>query len=129
MDRIDIRLEIRPVKSDQLFTDEDGLDSNTARAMIRRARKMQEKRFRDEDINFNSEIPQSRIEEFIILGEEEKKVLKKIFEDSGISARGYYKMLRVARTIADIEEREYVSVSNIEEAAFFRNEDTVSDWR
>lgn len=129
MDRIDIRLEISPVSYDDLFSDNEGMDSKTAKAMIEGARKKQEERFKNESINFNSEIPQSRIEEFIVLGEKEKKLLRNIYDNSGISARGYYKMLRLARTIADIEGREFVSERNIEEAAFFRNEDGATDWR
>ncbi len=123
MDRIDIRLEIRPVKYDELFSEARGMSSSEARVMIDIARKRQEKRFEGESFKFNSEIPQGRIDEFIDLGEEEKARLRSIYESTDISARGYFKLLRLARTVADINDRDEINCSDIEEAMFFRNED------
>ena len=130
MDRIDIRLEIKPVKFEQLFSDEKGMDSTTAKRQIERAIEIQKNRYRNETFSFNSEIPQSKIGDYIRLSDNERRLLKSIFEDTEISARGYFKLLRLARTIADMEGREIISTHDIEEASFFRNEAGVSeDWR
>ncbi|MBP3235269.1 MAG: YifB family Mg chelatase-like AAA ATPase [Eubacterium sp.] len=130
MDRIDIRLEVKPVRFEQLFSNEKGMDSRTAKEKIEGAIEIQKNRYSNEDFCFNSEIPQSKIEDYIRLGDREKRLLKDIFEDTEISARGYFKLLRLARTIADIEGREDISTQDIEEAAFFRNENSSSeDWR
>ncbi len=122
MDRIDIRLEIRPVKYEELFSEAKGLSSAEAGTMIGVARRRQEERFKNESFRFNSEIPQSRIEEYIILGEEERTKLRSIYESSDISARGYFKILRLARTIADLNDRDRISCDDIEEALYFRND-------
>lgn len=126
MDRIDIRLEIQPVKAAELFSEQKGMSTEAARELILNARKIQEKRYRNETFSYNSEVPQSKIQKYVRLGEEEAETARNYFENSGISARGYFKMLKLARTIADISGREEVSVNDIEEAAFFRNELTVT---
>ena len=130
MDRIDIRIEVKPVRLDQLFSEERGMDSLSARKQIERAIEIQRERYKNEAFSFNSEIPQKKIDEYIPLGESERQLLHNIYESSDISARGYFKLLRLARTIADIEGREDVSTHDIEEAAFFRNDTKASeDWR
>ena len=64
------------------------------------------------------------MDNYICIGNEERRLVTQYYEDSGISARGYYKLLRLARTIADIDGREDITCGDIEEAAFFRNENT-----
>ncbi len=122
MDRIDIRLEIKPVGYNELFGKAEGLSSADAKQMIEVARERQESRYKNESFRFNSEIPQGRIEDYIKLGNEETELMRRVYESSEISARGYYKVLRLARTIADIDDREEINVRDIEEATFFRNE-------
>ena len=122
MDRIDIRLEISPVRADELFGKSEGMNTEKAREIIQTAREMQNKRYKDESFKFNSEIPQNKIDKYIRLGMEEEKMVKNYYEESGISARGYYRILRLARTIADINGREEINTIDIEEATFFRNE-------
>lgn len=122
MDRIDIRIEVRPVEMDDLLSAGQGMSSEQARALICRARKRQEKRYINESFNYNAEIPQNKISEYIVLDSGMKERLREIFETSSMSARSYYKMLRLMRTIADIDDREEIIYSDIEEALFFRNE-------
>ena len=122
MDRIDIRLQINPISYDELFGKTEGISSSEARAIITKARKMQEERYKDEEFIFNSELPQGLINKYIILEKKQRKLLESIFDSSDMSARGYFRMLRLARTIADIEGHEIITENDIEEAAFFRNE-------
>ena len=122
MDRIDIRLEISPVSYDELFSSEKGMSSDEARKIIEAARKRQETRYKNERFIFNSEIPQSRINDYIKISKSDQELLQSIYEDTNMSARGYFRLLRLARTIADIEDREDIRACDIEEAVFFRNE-------
>ena len=122
MDRIDIRVDVRPVRLDDLFTEVDGMSSREAREIITVARKRQDIRYRRESFSFNSEIPQSRIAEYVKIDKHMHAQLKDIYESTQMSARSYYRMLRLVRTIADIEDREEILPKDIEEAVFFRNE-------
>ena len=129
MDRIDIRLEIRPVSYRELFSDEKGMSSDEAREKIMIARERQEARYINEDFTFHSEIPQGKIGDFIHLGTKEENLLQRTYEDSNMSARGYYRILRLARTVADINDREDISTDDIEHALYYRNEtETSVQW-
>ena len=129
MDRIDIRLEIRPVSYKELFSDEKGMSSDEAREKIMIARERQEARYINEDFTFNSEIPQGKIGDFIHLGTKEENLLQRTYEESNMSARGYYRILRLARTVADINDREDISTDDIEHALYYRNEtETSVQW-
>ncbi|MCR5213198.1 MAG: YifB family Mg chelatase-like AAA ATPase [Eubacterium sp.] len=123
MDRIDIRLEVSPVSYDQLFSNAKGISSSEARNIITSARKRQELRYKNENFIFNSQIPQSKIDQYVKLGQSEKDLLQTIYQKSNLSARGYFRLLRLSRTIADINDRENITSCDIEEAIFYRNED------
>ena len=130
MDRIDIQIGVSSVDFDAIClnrkVDADGekkdkLDSKRAREIVTMARRAQEKRFQDTGILFNSEIPQGRISEFITVGEKEEEILRKAYKKGDMSARGYYKMLRLARTIADCNGHQEIEYSDVMESVFYRN--------
>ena len=125
MDRIDIRLDIKPVSYEQLFGEPDGISSEEAREIISEARRRQEIRYRNEDFSFNAELPQSLIDKYINFSESENDLLRDLFENTDMSARGYFRMLRLIRTIADVEGCERPERRHIEEALFFRNENSM----
>ena len=122
MDRIDIRLEVKRVSFGELFTVEEGMSTESARQLILSARERQKYRYRNEKFNYNSEVPQSMINEYIKLSDKEQRILKEVFEQQDMSARGYFRLLKLIRTIADINDRDEIKLSDIEEAVFFRNE-------
>ncbi|SEQ66142.1 magnesium chelatase family protein [Lachnospiraceae bacterium NE2001] len=128
MDRIDIRLEINPVSYADLFCANKGMSSSEARERIMIARARQERRFKDEDFVFNSEIPQGKMAQYIHIGDKEQKLIQERFERSDMSARGYYRVLKLVRTIADVEDRDNITEQDIEEAMFFRNENENTKW-
>ena len=72
-------------------------------------------------ILFNSRLNAGQIEEFIYLGKAEKSILEQIYSKMKLSARGYHRMLKVARTIADIDENKDILVKHILEAASYRS--------
>jgi magnesium chelatase family protein len=121
MDRIDIRIEVRPVKAEDLLSKVKEEDSASVRTRIERARERQLQRYRGEGFCFNSTVPQTRLQEYIRLGKEEEKLLQAIYEKGDLSARGYFKVLRLARTIADLAGRDQVNRDDLTEALFFRN--------
>ena len=128
MDRIDIRLEINPVSYNDLFSAEEGMSSSAARDKIMEARERQEVRFRHEEFSFNSEIPQGKIEEYIKLGSGLEELLQETYEASNMSARGYFRVLRLARTIADIGGRDDITLEDVEQSLYYRNENEPTNW-
>ena len=135
MDRMDLCIETMPVNWNDLtggnneasskkdLSKENRKDSATLRKNVEKARKMQQIRYAGTGIVFNSELQPSQIEQFIILGESQKKLLKKMYEKYKLSARSYHRLLKVARTIADLDEEEFILEKHILEAVGYRNWD------
>lgn len=87
------------------------------------AQNMQKKRYENENIRFNSQLDARLCNKYIKLSKNEKDFMRYVFESQELSARGSYRILKIARTIADIEESDRVCESHLKEAAFFRNAD------
>ena len=121
MDRIDIRIEVRPVKAGELLGEADGEQSRVYRERIEAARRIQLERYSKEAFHFNSEVPQRKMKEYIRMGRREEERLQQVYETGELSARGYFKVLRLARTIADLNGQEEIGEAELEEALFFRN--------
>lgn len=127
MDRIDIRLEVRPVPFSDLTEKHPEEGSHVIRDRIMAARERQERRYAGEGFHFNSELPQGKIEQYIRIGQGERKLLRQGYETGELSARGYFKVMRLARTIADVEDHEEITEGNIREASFYRNTEVGND--
>ncbi|MBR0145544.1 MAG: YifB family Mg chelatase-like AAA ATPase [Eubacterium sp.] len=121
MDRIDIRIEVRPVRMEDLLSGEAEETSRVVRGRIEAARARQLERYRDEAFRFNSAVPQKKLQEYISLGPGETEMLRKVYEKGELSARGYFKVLRLARTIADLAGHDDISSEDLSEALFFRS--------
>ena len=121
MDRIDIRIEVRPVEMEDLLCQKEEEHSSAVRARIEEARARQLVRYEGEEFRFNSSVPQTRLQEYVRLGEEESELLQREYRKGALSARGYFKVLRLARTIADLAGRETITCEDLTEALFFRN--------
>lgn len=119
LDRMDLCVEIRPVKLTHLKKNR-GESSEILRMRVENARKMQEERFRGSDIAFNSKIPSSLMDVYIPLSQRLQKILEEAYEKLGLSARGYYRILRVARTIADLSGEQNIKEEHILEAIGYR---------
>lgn len=124
MDRIDINMEIKPVPYAELFSKSRGESSAVIRARVCDAIEIQKKRYRDDDITFNSELTAAQIKKYVELGLKEQMLLEEVFETSNLSARGTFRILKLARTIADLDHADTVSSRHLEEAVFYRNNDT-----
>ena len=123
LDRIDIHIEVKPVKYKKLDSNEKGEPSEAIRERVNRAREIQLNRYKDFDIYTNGELTHSLIEKFCVIDETGKEILKKAFNNLGLSARAYDKILKIARTIADLDEEENIKPNHIAEAIQYRSLD------
>ncbi len=102
---------------------ETGMDSAGLRAMVVRAWEIQKDRYRDLGILFNSQLSGREIRTFCTLGKEERTILSEAFEHLELSARAYDRILKVARTIADIDGAERIGTAHLLEAISYRAAD------
>lgn len=124
LDRIDICVEAPALRYEELTGDERGVESSKEiqeRVLV--CHEIQCERYKNEEFSHNSGIPAARLDEFCFLGEKEKKHMEAMYEKMNLTARTYHKILRVARTIADLEEEKMISLSHLNEAICYRNVD------
>ena len=123
LDRIDIQVEVSPVKYEKLQNEKEIERSETIKKRVDKARKMQLERYKDLNIFSNSQLTPKLIEKYCKLNNKSKKILEKAFNNLGFSARAYGRILKVARTIADLEQKENIEESHILEAIQYRSLD------
>lgn len=119
LDRIDIRVQAPGLKIRQLQGGEKGESSKSLREKVMRARRRQQERFEGTALCFNADLGTVDLEKYCPLGEEEKQIMEELFQTLGLSARAYHKMIKVARTIADVEEKEKIGAEHLMEAACY----------
>ncbi|MBI4994016.1 YifB family Mg chelatase-like AAA ATPase [Candidatus Wolfebacteria bacterium] len=123
LDRIDIQIKVPRVKIDEIRKGKrDKISADKIKKAVTRAREIQKQRFSKLKtiISLNSEMSSKMVDEIIGLSKETEDFLKNLLEKSFISARGYYRMLKIARTIADIEESEEIKNAHLSEAFQYR---------
>lgn len=122
LDRIDLCVEASKVKYEELKTqgEKKSESSNEIRQRVCRARELQKQRYEGSKIKVNAMLDIKGIETFCRLGEKEELLLKQAFNNLGLTARMYHKILKVARTIADLEESEKIRTEHIAEAVGYR---------
>ncbi|MBQ7075299.1 MAG: ATP-binding protein, partial [Clostridia bacterium] len=123
LDRIDIHIDVPAVQYDMLQDDEKAESSADIRARVQKAREIQSVRFKDERIFSNSQMTPSMIRKYCAITDDAKEILKTAFESLGLSARAHDRILKVARTIADLEGREKIDFNHIAEAIGYRSLD------
>lgn len=128
LDRIDIQIEITPVPFNDISRASSGESSSAIRERVIRARLMQEQRFREyKGVHCNAQMSERMIHEFAEPDSEGISMLRTAMERLKLSARAYNRILKVARTIADVDASERVSPAHLAEAISYRNLDR-SDW-
>lgn len=120
LDRMDLCVEASPLTFEEIQQKGRCESSDTVRKRVEHAREVQTKRFLGQPIYFNSEMQKTHIEEHCILTEADNRFLKQVFETKGISARVYHKILKVARTIADLEGEAQIKRIHLSEAVAYR---------
>lgn len=117
LERFDICAEASPVTFGELnLAQGENEDSASIRKRVEHARKRQERRFLGSKIRFNSRMGMKEVELHCGLGAEEKDFAQRIYESGGFSARRYHKALKVARTIADLEDSRDIKKEHLAEA-------------
>ena len=124
LDRIDIHIEVQSVNYSYLENENIITESSAEiRKRVNKARKLQLSRYRDYGIYSNSELTPKLLDEFCKLNLPIKRILKSAFENLGLSARAYSRILKVARTIADLDGSEDILLPHISEAIQYRSLD------
>lgn len=120
LDRIDLHIEVPRVKFEKLSNNELSESSGAIRERVTKARGIQNKRFFGHNVSTNSEMGNAEIREFCKLGTDALNILKTAVMQMHLSARAYNRILKVARTIADLSESENINSEHVAEALQFR---------
>ena len=124
LDRIDLHVEVTPVSFSELSSKEKGESSKDIREKVILSREIQENRFSESDNTYsNSHMNSKHIQEFCILDNESSDMLKTAMEKLNLSARAYERILKVSRTIADLDSSENIEIQHIAEAIQYRSLD------
>lgn len=124
LDRIDIQIEVTPVPVDELASAPTGEHSAAIRERVVKARAIQTERFNDTPgVHCNAQMTRAQIEKYAVLNEEGTNLLKRAMKRLNLSARAYDRILRVARTIADLEGSPDILPDHVAEAVSYRNLD------
>ncbi len=128
LDRIDLHIEVPSLKWKEISDNSPAEPSSAIRERISEARKIQQDRFKNDGIHSNAQMTTSQLRKHCILDEPSQILLKNAMEKFGLSARAFDRILKVARTIADLDGEESLAPAYIAEAIQYRNLDR-SVWR
>jgi magnesium chelatase family protein len=123
LDRIDLHIEVPPVPFQELSAGADGTSSAGMREQIHRARTAQRQRFGPDGYRLNSRMTSRQLRRFCALSEECRGLLKTAMDELGLSARAHDRILRVARTLADLEAAADIRTGHLSEAISYRSLD------
>lgn len=130
LDRIDLHVTVNPVDPASLINiGDDHIQSEPSQAIAARvvqARNIQYARYRNERFAVNSHIPASKLEYYCNIGHREKSYIRGIVAKLGLSARSYSKLLKISRTIADLDGKDFISLEHISKALQYRS--TTADY-
>lgn len=120
LDRIDIMVEMPAVTYEDLETMEEGESSAQIKERVLAAHQIQLKRYQKEGLYFNAQLSAPQVEKFCPLGIEEKEMLRNAFARLDLSARAYHKILKVARTVADLDGSKEITLKHLAEVLQYR---------
>ena len=122
LDRIDIKIEVPAMDFDALETAPKGESSADIKVRVNAARAVQNRRYGEEKgLYFNAQLSPKHIEKYCELGMPEKQLMEKIYKKMNLSARGYHRILKLARTIADLEGAVEIKAAHLSEAVQYRS--------
>lgn len=120
LDRVDVFIQVPRVKVGELDGKKNGVTSKEMREIVMKAKLLQKERFTGKPIHANAEMSNVDIEKLASIQEDARQIAIRSTEKLNLSTRVYYRILRVARTIADIDESPNVEVRHILEAISYR---------
>ena len=121
LDRIDICVRAEEVKYSDIAGGTEGECSADIRKRVEKVREIQAQRYEDEPWNYNSALTGSGLEKYCPLGKEERDYMRGIFELKGLTGRSYTRIIKVARTIADLAGSEDIRLEHLSEAVLYRS--------
>lgn len=116
LDRIDLCVQMETMGFEEMYGIQKNESSAAIRKRVQQCHIIQKERFVKENFVYNSEIPSSKMDEYCRLGERAKSFMKEEYERRNLTARTYHKILKVARTIADLEQAELIEIRHLREA-------------
>lgn len=123
MDRIDIHIEVLPVSFGELTTRREAELSSDIRFRVNVARDIQSKRYEGSVVHTNAMMSSKHVEKYCVIDKESKELLRRSIEKMGLSARAFHRILKVARTIADLEQSDSILYTHVSEALQYRSFD------
>lgn len=123
LDRIDLHLHVQIPKPHELISPHMSENSSTVKNRTVAARKKQTHRFQNTSINCNAQMDHRKTKKYCALDSECQELLREAIEKIGLSARAHDKILRIARTIADLDDKENITIEHLAEAVGYRNLD------
>jgi magnesium chelatase family protein len=120
IDRIDIHVEVPEITWEDLRNDQEEEDSETLRRRMERTRETQKKRYRFFSFSTNGEMDENAMKFFCKLDPPSEALLKKAMKELGLSARAHGRILKIARTLADMDESETIQEHHLAEAVRYR---------
>ena len=123
LDRIDMHVEAARVEYSDFDTPKPAITSAQIRHDVEAARQIQHKRYAGEKFFLNNQLESGVIEKYCPLDADCKALVARVFDQMGLSARGYHKILKLARTIADLDDSEHITKTHIVEAVQYRSLD------
>jgi magnesium chelatase family protein len=123
MDRIDIHMEVPPVAFKDLSSTEQGQSSSEILKRVKKARKIQDNRYQKMKIRTNADMNSRHIRQFCVLDTESSDLLEQAMDRLGLSARAHSRILKIARTIADLEASPDIKSHHVAEAIQYRSLD------
>ena len=123
LDRIDICAEAPTLNFAQISLKQSNESSDVIRSRVMACHEIQRERYKNYEFKFNSQIPSSLIDKFCSLTGEEASYMEEMYDKYSLTARTYHKVLRVARTIADMNNDEHIALVHLQEAMLYRGLD------
>ncbi len=123
LDRIDLHIDVPAVPYKDLLNSSDSESSAEVRKRVIEARDIQTRRFNKSNIHSNSQMNAAQMKNFCIIDEPSRKILETAIEKLGLSARAYNRVLKISRTIADMDKKQNIGVEHISESIQYRNLD------
>lgn len=120
LDRIDLHIEVPRIKFDKLSDDKPSEDSKTIKQRIEQARDLQQNRFKNSEFLTNSEMSSEAVKQFCRVDSASMNLLRNAVDQMHLSARAYFRILKLARTIADLAREEKILTPHIAEALQYR---------
>lgn len=123
LDRIDIHIEVQPVKYSDLSNKNPSESSSKIKERVNRARYLQIERYKKDNIHSNAQLNSTLLNKYCALTDDCKRLLENAFNKLGLSARAHDRILKLARTIADLEESNEIKIKHLAEAIQYRSLD------